>query len=54
VYDTLNIALEAVSVALKATQIESAGTEITCSECGNDLVVEGESKCLECLEFMLD
>jgi len=29
VYDTLNIALEAVSAALKATQIESAGTDET-------------------------
>lgn len=22
-----------------------------CDECGNDLVAEGESKCLDCLEF---
>jgi hypothetical protein len=22
----------------------------TCEECGDDLVAEGESKCLECLE----
>jgi hypothetical protein len=22
----------------------------TCDECGNDLVVEGQSKCLDCLE----
>jgi hypothetical protein len=49
VYDTLNTAIEAVSVALKDTQIESAGIEI-CNECGGDLVAEGESKCLECLE----
>jgi hypothetical protein len=27
-YDTLNTAIEAVSVALKDTQIESAGTEV--------------------------
>jgi hypothetical protein len=27
VYDTLNIALEAVSAALNASQIESAGTK---------------------------
>ena len=53
VYDTLNIALEAVSAALKDTQTAKAGTEITCNECGNDLVAEGESKCLECLEAML-
>ncbi len=25
-------------------------TDIICDECGNDLVVEGQSKCLECLE----
>jgi hypothetical protein len=24
-----------------------------CDECGNDLVAEGESKCLECLESMI-
>jgi hypothetical protein len=24
-----------------------------CDECGNDLVAEGESKCLECLEGMI-
>jgi len=28
VYDTLNIALEAVSAALNASQIESAGTDV--------------------------
>jgi hypothetical protein len=25
-------------------------TDTTCDECGNDLVAEGQSKCLECLE----
>ena len=50
VYDTLNTAMEAVSAALKDTQIESAGIDTTCNECGDDLAVEGESKCLECLE----
>ena len=24
-----------------------------CDECGDDLVAEGESKCLECLEALL-
>ena len=48
-YDMWNTAIEAVSAALKDTQIESAGIEI-CNECGGDLVAEGESKCLECLE----
>ena len=28
-------------------------TDTTCDECGNDLVAEGESKCLECLESMI-
>jgi hypothetical protein len=28
-------------------------TDTTCDECGNDLVAEGESKCLECLENMI-
>jgi len=50
--DTLNTATEAVSAVLIVTQIAGAGIEI-CDECGNDTVVEGESKCLECLEAML-
>ena len=29
-----------------------AGIEKICEECGNDTVVEGESKCLECLELL--
>jgi hypothetical protein len=52
-YDTLTIALEGVRVALSASTSDIVGIEITCDECGNDLVVEGESKCLECLESML-
>jgi hypothetical protein len=24
-----------------------------CDECGNDLVADGQSKCLECLESMV-
>ena len=48
--DTLNTAIQGVSVALNATPIESAGIDTTCDECGGDLVAEGESKCLECLE----
>lgn len=47
--DTLNTAIEAVSATLLVTAIGGAGIEI-CEECGNDTVVEGESKCLECLE----
>ena len=47
--DTLNTAITAVSAVLLVTAIGGAGIEI-CDECGNDTVVEGESKCLECLE----
>ena len=50
--DTLNTAITAVSAVLLVTAIGGAGIEI-CEECGNDTVVEGESKCLECLESML-
>ena len=52
VYDTLNTAIQGVRAALSGITQE-AGTEIICDECGNDLAVEGESKCLECLEGML-
>lgn len=51
--DTLLIATRGVRVALSNTVTESAGTDQTCEECGNDTVAEGESKCLECLEAML-
>jgi hypothetical protein len=39
--------------ALLARRISSSSettTTDTCDECGNDLVAEGQSKCLECLE----
>jgi hypothetical protein len=26
----------------------------TCEECGDDLVAEGQSKCLECLEASIE
>ena len=52
VCDTLNIATQTVSVVLSSTQTAEAGIEITCNECGDDLVAEGESKCLECLEAL--
>ena len=48
--DTLNTAITAVSAVLLVTAIGGAGIDQTCEECGNDTVVEGESKCLECLE----
>jgi hypothetical protein len=53
VYDTLNTAIEEIRAALSGTVIEEGGTDITCNECGNDLVAEGEAQCLDCLEGML-
>ena len=50
--DTLSTATQAVSAVL-LKQTEDAGTDTICDECGNDTVVEGENKCLECLESML-
>jgi hypothetical protein len=50
VYDTLTHAIQGVRVALSAIVTDEAGIDITCDECGGDLVAEGESKCLECLE----
>ncbi len=52
VCDTLNTATQAASVALFSTQTAEVGIEIICNECGDDLVAEGESKCLECLEAL--
>ena len=52
VCDTLNTATQTVSAVLSSTQTAEAGIEITCNECGDDLVAEGESKCLECLEAL--
>ena len=51
-YDTLASATENLRAVLLPFTDTTTGTEI-CDECGNDLVVEGESKCLECLESML-
>ena len=50
VYDTLTHAIQGVRVALSNIATDAAGIDITCDECGGDLVAEGESKCLECLE----
>jgi len=52
-YDTLVTATEGVRVALSHIATDEDGTDLTCNECGNDTVAEGESKCLECLESML-
>jgi hypothetical protein len=50
VYDTLTHAIQGVRVALSAIVTDEDGIDTTCDECGGDLVAEGESKCLECLE----
>jgi hypothetical protein len=51
--DTLAIAIQGARVALSATVIDEVGTEVACNDCGNDLVAEGQDKCLQCLEDML-
>ena len=53
VYDTLNIVIENLRASLSNFIIATGGTEI-CDECGNDEVAEGEGKCLDCLESMLE
>jgi len=49
VYDTFNTAIEDLRAAL-SIHTEDAGTNKICYDCGNDLVAEGQEKCLECLE----
>jgi hypothetical protein len=40
-----------VPPARRGTSFSSTSTtDIICDKCGNDLVAEGQSKCLECLE----
>lgn len=51
--DTLTIAIQGARVALSTSTLSTDGIEITCNECGNDLVAEGQDKCLQCLEDML-
>ena len=52
-YDILASATENLRAALLPSITATTGIETICDECGNDLVIEGESKCLECLESML-
>lgn len=49
-YEALNILMLAMAPLAKPTSSssETITTDI-CDECGNDLVAEGNSKCLECL-----
>jgi len=51
-YEALNILISGiVPPAKRGTSFSSTSTtDTTCDECGNDLVAEGQSKCLECLE----
>ena len=53
VYDTLNTAIEDLRAVLSPSTIDTTGTDLSCLNCGNDLVAEGEDWCLECLESML-
>jgi hypothetical protein len=52
-YDTLNTVIENLRASLSSSIIATDGIKI-CDECGNDEVVEDESKCLDCLESMLE
>lgn len=50
-YEALNILTLAMAPLAKHTSSSSETTTTDiCDECGNDLVAEGQSKCLECLE----
>jgi hypothetical protein len=51
--DTLAIAIQEARVALSGIAIDEAGIEKICKNCGDDLVVEGQGYCLDCLETML-
>ena len=50
--EVLNIFLKDTKHLVSHTSSFSSTTtiDITCDECGNDLVAEGQSKCLDCLE----
>jgi hypothetical protein len=52
-YDTLNTVIENLRASLSSSIINTDGIKI-CDECGNDEVAEDESKCLDCLENMLE
>jgi hypothetical protein len=51
-YEVLNIFLSGTTHRAEPITFFSSTstTDIICDECGNDLVAEGQSKCLECLE----
>jgi len=53
VYDTLNTVIENLRASLSSSITDTDGIKI-CDECGNDEVAEDESKCLDCLESMLE
>ena len=46
--------MEEMRAALSDIIIEEGGTEKVCSDCGNDLPVEGQDKCLDCLEGVVE
>jgi len=51
-YEVLNIFLSGTTHRAEPITFFSSTNiiEDTCDDCGNDLVAEGQSKCLECLE----
>ena len=51
-YEALNILISGIVPPVKrgTSFSNTSTTDTTCDECGNDLVAEGQSKCLECLE----
>jgi hypothetical protein len=54
-YEALNTLLQDTTHLVEPTVSFSSTstTDIICDECGNDLVADGQSKCLECLESMI-
>ena len=51
-YEVLNILINATTHLVEPGNSFSSTstTDTICDKCGNDLVAEGQSKCLECLE----
>ena len=53
-YEVLNILLNGTThLAEPTTSFSDTDIISICDECGDDLIAEGESKCLECLESMI-
>jgi len=52
-YDTLNTVIENLRASLSSSITDTDGIKI-CDECGDDEVAEDQSKCLDCLESVLE